>query len=798
MTFQDFIELVPLVLGERVRPNPQQRACIENDPSIPLLIVAGPGTGKTTVLALRALRHVFVDRFLPEQIVITTFTKKAAREIRTRLLDWGTPLIDAALARYAGDAEFVAHLLSVDINRFITGTLDSICEDALESAREPNERPPVIAETFASNLILSRQGGIFEEINAVGQELSNYLFAYAHTEYPPRTVGDVTTVVREIIDRLRHDEVNREQYLREGEYLAARQAVIRIYDRYIAYLRETNRMDFPALESAILDRVRSDRVPELLHGVRAILVDEYQDTNLLQEQIYFRLARSTGSSLSVVGDDDQSLYRFRGATIELFRDFLVRVHAELQGEQPRLLFLSKNYRSTPDIISFFNRFVENDPDFQAARVQPPKPPIAETRTSNNVRVLGMFRDSSQVLASDLADFLQQVFRGGGRPADQLIPEAIHCNHLEGNLGDAVVIGDTVKEFGLSFQGQPPTPRFWHHLRLELAQRQMACFNPRGRALKDIPSVAETLGLVLECLDPAVAAYPDGRVITDLRITQEAKRVFRGWRNAATAFTNANANEHNQRGQSLTQIVRKWQRLTQLGESVARDWPVLDIFYDLMPWFEPFQDDPEHQVYLEAISRCAAEAATVSAYRGLLLRDEPHRVRSVQAAIRDILAPIAEDLVDPDEEIMASVPRDRLNMMTIHQSKGLEFPLVIVDVSSRFRTNNQKQRFARFPESPSSVTLLEDDLAHCTPIGPLRLARTALQRSFDDLRRLFFVAYSRPQSILMLVGCTPGLRYNSTIKNVATFWRVDGTWGWRAEPLQRPHPPLADEIPLTLI
>jgi len=115
--------------------------------------------------------------------------------------------------------------------------------------------------------------------------------------------------------------------------------------------------------------------------------------------------------------------------------------------------------------------------------------------------------------------------------------------------------------------------------------------------------------------------------------------------------------------------------------------VLDILYSFLPWMPSFQDDPEHQVYLEAVSRAAAQAGTFSPYRSLVLIDEPHRTRSIESTIRDILAPIADDLVEVDEDIMASVPRDRLNIMTIHQAKGLEYPLVIVDVASDFKTNH---------------------------------------------------------------------------------------------------------------
>jgi DNA helicase-2/ATP-dependent DNA helicase PcrA len=87
VTVDDFVALVVTVLGMARAPNHDQVDCLAHDPAIPLLIVAGPGSGKTTVLVLRALRHVMVDRIPPERIMITTFTRKAAREIRTRLID---------------------------------------------------------------------------------------------------------------------------------------------------------------------------------------------------------------------------------------------------------------------------------------------------------------------------------------------------------------------------------------------------------------------------------------------------------------------------------------------------------------------------------------------------------------------------------------------------------------------------------------------------------------------------------------------------------------------------------------
>ena len=75
------------------------------------------------------------------------------------------------------------------------------------------------------------------------------------------------------------------------------------------------------LEDETLARLRAGDLDDWANAFKVVLVDEYQDSNLLQEQIYFTLCQRSGASLTVVGDDDQSLYRFRGATVEIFTEF---------------------------------------------------------------------------------------------------------------------------------------------------------------------------------------------------------------------------------------------------------------------------------------------------------------------------------------------------------------------------------------------------------------------------------------------------------------------------------------------
>jgi DNA helicase-2/ATP-dependent DNA helicase PcrA len=302
----DFVELIARVLGERRRPNQEQRACIVDDGTSPLLIVAGPGSGKTTVLVLRALRHVVVDRIAPENIMITTFTRKAAKEIRTRLIEWGISLLEAAAADPRADAGLRDFLREVDINRFVTGTLDSICEEALSEARGPAERPPVVVETFVANQILARRGEVYEAFRTMQSEFQDYLGKYSSSGDPPNTIGDMTRVVRTLVDRFVQDEVDARGYVARGPDLNARRAVAEIFRKYREYLQSTNQMDFPTLERVFLERIRGANPPGLVGNLRAMLVDEYQDTNPLQERIYLELAATTISRCIASGERPSS------------------------------------------------------------------------------------------------------------------------------------------------------------------------------------------------------------------------------------------------------------------------------------------------------------------------------------------------------------------------------------------------------------------------------------------------------------------------------------------------------------
>lgn len=792
------IQFLALINKIVARPlNNQQADAIRHPATNPLMIVAGPGSGKTTVLVIRALRHVFVDHLLPETVVITTFTRKAATEIRSRLIEWGMPLLDdyRAMAKKSQNATLEAYFDSVDINRFVTGTLDSLCEEWLGLARNAGEVAPTLLEGFAVSQLFSRRifGGVYQSNKAI---LDGYLASYTHEGNPPSTQGEAVAVTRTLHDRMVQDLVDVASYIgAPGPNKKARKLIGDSLTDFHSYLHSNYQLDFALLEHLFLQKMSA--TSEALAGIgtfNALLVDEYQDTNPLQEEIYFTLSRKTKPSLTVVGDDDQSLYRFRGATVELFRDFQTRFVKKAKGSKPHLIYLTRNYRSTPEIVDHFNRFITNDSNFTPARVQPPKPVITPNKGPASVKVLGMFRASPQDLANDLAQLLVDVFSSSGYQYTDSSGNKVKIRgeSKEGNFGDAVLMGHSVAEFSRAFGMQSPQPLFPFMLRTALASRGVSCFNPRGQALRDIPAVKILCGLILLCIDW------DGALADGMTITNAAKSQMTRWRQEANAFLSTNPSPNS--GGGLRGYVLAWRNgIHQWGKEWPDEWPSLDLCYKLLTWLPQFQTDPEHQVYLEAITRCITEAASFSAYQGRILKGSPHATRSREGVIRDILVPIADNVVDVDEEIFASVPRDRLNIMTIHQSKGLEFPLVIVDVGARYTRNHPKQRFQRFPDSESNVARMEDDLAPFCEVGSLRQSRSGLDRSFEDLIRLYYVAYSRPQSVLLLVGNIKCIAFGTSVKHVATFWRQNETWAWQL-PLAKGKkaPAIADAHTLDLI
>ncbi len=752
-------------------PNAGQKQAVDAVSGASLFIVAGPGTGKTATLTMRMLKLIFVDGVSPRGILATTFTKKAAQELRSRLLSWGYAVQEHLLTKEKLSKIDRLWLERIDINQVRTGTIDSVCEELLRDFRDLGTDPPILADQFVSDTLLLRQG-LFQSDRYKDDDLDTFLCDARGTGRFGWNIGAKNNLVRTMWDRRHHDQMDWAKFAKSGGSPEVKQALQQLDGALADYASELSdglMVDFAQLEQTVLNRLSSGGLTEFTSELQMVLVDEYQDSNLLQERLYFELAKRCGGALAVVGDDDQSLYRFRGATVDLFSNFEKRF-TDAVGKKPKRIFLNENYRSSTVIINFVNDYVTLDADYQSVRVAG-KPKLKNPRPRDaEVPILGMFRDTIEDLAVDLAKFVHRVTRGNG------VKVGSHTIKIDkkkgGDVGDCALLCSSPQEYG---GGNPAKERLPLLIKRELQALNpiIPVFNPRGQDLASIPSVELLGGLLLECLDPG------GPVQSTTRgLSNEIQATFNVWRGNTITWL-----ESDKKLKPLLDFAIKWADRDpgRSGYRWPKSTPCIELLYALIHWLPELHDDPEGQVYLEVFTRQLGAAEQVSGFKARVVTDPANQKlsdSSVGHLLLYFLAPIASGAAGVDEELIETFPRDRLNVLSIHQSKGLEFPLVIVDVGSDFKTRHHAHAFKRFPRNPGPPHNLEDLMR---PFSPLKtLKRGGTDRAFDDLYRQFFVAFSRPQDVLLLIGLN-ATKPGGAVENVATGWDRNGTNRWRPLP-----------------
>jgi len=769
ISWELFKTVVVSKLKRDIENNVNQEKAITAPLSNSLFIVAGPGSGKTTVMVLKVLKLMFVDDIDPSSILITTFTKKAASELRSRILGWGDILKEILMDSI--EEENREKLEKLDINRIKTGTLDSITEEVLREFREPGTPAPAVIEDFVAKALLLRYG-LFNHGRFRRPELKKAL-AHIQGNNWGLNVPGMTDKIMEVKERLYHDQIDFDKL--KSSKIEGMDLVCEAFADYSSELNQRFLNDYASLEQKFLKKLSDGSLKVFLDEIKFILVDEYQDSNLLQEKIYFEIAKAAiknGGSITVVGDDDQSLYRFRGATVSLFQNFDSRMQDEIKLK-PEKIFLSPNYRSTKNIVNFCNNFVTLDEEFQKARVQD-KPQIVDSRSPpyENFPILGMFRDDKETLASDLADFIYKIVHGNGVNIDNRFEILIHPN---GGPADISMLSFSPQEF--NYKDEPRLPSL---LRDKLAnyKNPISVFNPRGQNLNKIEEVQILCGMLLECIDPNSEVQDNIKNLPSF-----TKYILTQWRTKGQNYIHDGLTP---KKPSLKNFVYSWQKRKPLGRKKwEKNVSLMTIIYKLITWMPKMQSDIECLVYLESISRTINEAALFGSFKSEIIYDDENpslRESSIREAIRNIFVPIATGTIDINEDLLDTLPSDRLNIMSIHQAKGLEFPLVIVDVGSDYK-NLQSNSKKRFPKKGDNTSYMEDNLRKYGETETF--SRSARNRAFDDLIRLYFVAFSRAQDILLLVGLNSvknGYILKSgnhrEIPNVATGWNRDEDWVWK--------------------
>ncbi|MBR5040824.1 MAG: UvrD-helicase domain-containing protein [Clostridiales bacterium] len=292
--------------------NDEQREAVLHDEG-PLLILAGAGSGKTRVITYRIAYLIRVRGIWPSNILAITFTNKAANEMRERI-----------------------NTLIGDTSRNMwVGTFHSMFARILRRHAELLDYTPTY-----SILDSDDQGKVIKEV-VKEMELNDKLFA-------PR-------LVQTIISKAKNDMQSPEEFsaLAGGDMRLS--TIARIYRRYNDRLLANNAMDFDDIlfNTVRLFKEHPDVLTMYQEKFRYILVDEYQDTNHCQ-YVLIQLLAKRYRNLCVVGDDDQSIYSFRGADLRNILDF------EKDFKDAKVIKLEENYRSTATILNAANGVIAHN------------------------------------------------------------------------------------------------------------------------------------------------------------------------------------------------------------------------------------------------------------------------------------------------------------------------------------------------------------------------------------------------------------------------------------------------------
>ena len=288
----------------------QQKAVLETEG--PLLVFAGAGSGKTRVLTYRIAYLIQEKGVPPWNIFAVTFTNKAANEMRER----------------------VERLLGRSARGTWVSTFHSACVRIL---RQHIERLG-----FQRNFVIFDEQDQERHLKTVIKEL-DLDFRMFH----PRAVQST-------LEQLKNEGVTPDQY-HPSQFNIFQKRVALIYERYQDDLRRNNALDFGDLLLFVTILFR--RFPEILRSYqelcRYVMVDEFQDTNLIQYRLIQQLVESH-RNICVVGDDDQSIYRWRGAEVGNILNF------EKDFPETKVITLEQNYRSTQNILQAANQMVRRN------------------------------------------------------------------------------------------------------------------------------------------------------------------------------------------------------------------------------------------------------------------------------------------------------------------------------------------------------------------------------------------------------------------------------------------------------
>lgn len=668
--------------------NENQRKAISTSAG-PVLITAGPGTGKTYTLVQRTIYLIEECNVKPESIFIATFTEKAAKELITRITN-----------------ELSRHGIVANINEMYIGTFHSLClrilKDHLEYTRlRKNFR---LMDSFDQQYIVFQNIRHFLDIPNIDAVL------------PRGGLWKQSSAICNFVNNLSEELVTPEDLASDPNRKIA--ALGHILSVYRNILTENNLIDFSSIQIEAYNLLINN--PDILNKLQSqfthIMVDEYQDTNFIQEQLVFLLAGNQ-KNICVVGDDDQGLYRFRGATIRNILEF----PQKFSPGECCVIPLVINYRSNSDIVDFYNKW------------------MATTFGAKFKFSWGHFRYSKNIKPhkhTALTSPAVVKLSGFNDPDEwhEKILQFINTLKDSGKLTD-------YNQIAFLFQSvKHPKVKA---LAQFLEKNHINVYSPRS----DMFFQREEIKLALGCLMLMFPRYVQGLENGDYTFLQARHLTY--YRNCIEL-----ANSYLVRPENAALL--KWIRRrgkTHVSLTGATDYAYCGLLYQLFE-FQPFSGilDTDMDVGVVDIrpTRNLAKLTQIVGKFEYLHRVDVldstlyHGKRRIDQNTEMLFNLYLRLLLDGGiaeyEDDSEYAPSGCVSFLTIHQSKGMEFPIVLVDSLSNVPRKNTNDL----------MTLIEEKYFKRPAFEPYDTTK------FFDFWRLYYTAFSRAQDLLILT-CNEDVR-----------------------------------------
>ena len=746
------------------KPNDNQAAAIRHVEG-PLYLPAGPGSGKTRVLLWRALNLIVFHGVSPNEIYLSTFTEKAALQLREGLRG----LLGIVTLKTG-----THH----DLSQMYVGTVHSLCQRIIADRRfhpaRKRGRPPVLVDELGQYFYLYRRRQWEQLTQGINWDddpkvAINRFFTDGASSSQSRHAA--VTNVCALFNRLSEECLRPEEAMSRVEDPAYR-SLLAMYANYVASFRPDHgprRTDFALLQQNALEVLQSS--PGSGSVFKHVIIDEYQDTNTIQERLFFELA-SGHKNLCVVGDDDQALYRFRGATVENFVDFPERCRKHLRVA-PHSIPLDVNYRSRKRIVDFYTDFILHcswqGQGRRAKSYRVEGKEIKPYRKDQKPSVVASAPDSPEAVAAEIASLIRQLIRKkkveNPNQIAFLFPSlkyegkmAVQVERMKKALEDVglkvyapragrfLEVEEAVAFFGVCLHifGKPENDGFKGHDYAAYHQWLAQAYDVAADLMKKDGRLRAFVVDRKEEIRRVVSDYASLSAVVE-RSRWDRKKAYdmtmRRKLNDASGLSEAGrrALTSSYLNQMIERRIRERNPITLdhvIKRVTAIDWSMLDLFYRVCG-FDHFKgmfdlaergEDEGPICNLGLISQYLARF--MDEYYPIVTADFLADDGFQRILFMSYLFAIFRRGESEYEDAEDPFPRGRIPFLTIHQAKGLEFPIVVLG-------NPRKDN--RGPQKVESLVrpLLDRD---GEPLD--RLAEF-------DIMRMFYVALSRAKNLLVI-------------------------------------------------